>query len=467
MSKLYKIFALLLLSSMLMFTACDDDEVTDPTVENPLGTLDFTRYIAVGNSLTAGFQSGALLSDGQVNSYPNLITTQIGATGDTTFTMSQPLLAYPGIGNEAGVGVLELSFDSSGNTIVERSSQAPVSLPSVAAPYHNLGVPGAYTSDVTTTTAGTNSRLFVIGSPNPYFDVLLQDGGKTQAELMADANPTFVTLWIGNNDVLGYATSGGDVPSIIESVVLTDNDEFEAAWSAIADSIDATGAKVITANIPSITDIPFFKTVPFEVDVQVPDVGTVTLPLQYIEDGDTVEATVSDLILLTASSLIGVPDSAGNAFGISALNPLPDALVLTAAEQAKVSLSLAHHNSFIQTEAAARGWGFIDFSAIFADITINGLTVGNETFSTAFITGNLFSLDGIHPTGKGSGIIANEFLEMMDVQFGATITKVDISALPSVPVQSVSKLALNPYTKTPIFSKGAFDHLKVLYGGRK
>ena len=174
MSKLYKILALLFLSSMLLFTACgDDDDVVKPP-DNPLGTLDFTRYIAVGNSLTAGFQSGALLSDGQENSYPKLITDQITATDDTTYTMRQPLLSYPGIGNEAGVGVFELSFDSLGNAIVERSSQAPASGPSVAAPYHNLGVPGAYTSDVTTTTAGANSRLVVIGSPNPYFDVLLQ-----------------------------------------------------------------------------------------------------------------------------------------------------------------------------------------------------------------------------------------------------------------------------------------------------
>ena len=467
MSKLFKIMALPVIFSFVLFTACDDDEITDPVAENPLGTLDFTRYIAVGNSLTAGFQSGALLIDGQVNSYPNLITDQISATDDTTYTMRQPLLAYPGIGNEAGVGVLELSFDSLNNVVVERSSQAPASMPSVGAPYHNLGVPGAYTSDVTTTLGGANSRLSVIGAPNPYFDVLIQGGGKTQAELMAEANPTFVTLWIGNNDVLGYATSGGDILAIIEGVVLTTNSEFEAAWVAIADSIDATGAKAITANIPNITDIPFFTTVPFEVDVQVPDVGIVTLPIQYIEDGETVVATAADLILLTASSLIGVPDSLGNAFGISNLNPLPDALVLTPAEQAKVSASIAHHNIFIEEQAAARGWGFVDFNAIFADIAINGFVQGNTTLTTDFITGNLFSLDGIHPTGKGYGIVANAFLGVMNTQFGATITKVDISALPGVEVTSFSKLALNPFTKTPIFSKGAFDHLNVLFGGRK
>ncbi len=466
MSNLYKLLALMLLSSMLMFTACDDDEITDPTVENPLGTLDFTRYIAVGNSLTAGFQSGALLSDGQENSYPQLITDQIIATDGGTYTMKQPLLPYPGIGNEAGVGVLELSFDGL-DPIVVRSSLPPAEVPSVQAPYHNLGVPGAYTSDVTTTTGGANSRLQPLGSPNGYFDVLIQGAGKTQADLMTEANPSFITLWIGNNDVLGYATSGGDVPDAFLSAVLTDDADFEAAWSAIADLIDSTGAKVITANIPNITDIPYFTTVPFEVELTVPDVGPVTVPIQYIENLETVAATSVDLILLPSSSLIGIPDSSGNAFGLSPLNPLPDALVLTAAEQAKVSARITHHNSFIKAQAAARGWGFVDFNVIFADIAANGFTQGSTPLTTDFITGNLFSLDGIHPTGKGYGIVANEFLRVMDTQFGATITKVDISALPGVEVASVSKLALNPFTKTPIFSKDAFDHLNALYGVRK
>ena len=112
MRNLFKLMALPVLFSFVLISACsDDDGGTDPPV-NPLGTLDFTRYIAVGNSLTAGFQSGALLSDGQENSYPKLITDQIAATDNGTYTMRQPLLAYPGIGNEAGVGVLELTFDS-------------------------------------------------------------------------------------------------------------------------------------------------------------------------------------------------------------------------------------------------------------------------------------------------------------------------------------------------------------------
>ncbi len=456
MKRNLKIGTLLVVSSSLFMTACDDGPTPDP-----MGTLDFSRYIAIGNSLTAGYQSGALLSDGQDNSYPKLITKQVDATdADGSYTMIQPLIDYPGIGGADG-GVLELTFVD-GNPIVARSTLTQPTSPTVPGPYHNLGVPGAYSTDATVTTSGGTSWLAAIGIPNPFFNLVVQ--GETQTKIMSEAQPSFVTMWIGNNDVLGYAASGGDIPSQIENIVLTDNGTFETAWNAAADAIDVTGAKAIVANLPNVTDIPHFTTVPFEVDVPIVGGGIETVPLQYIDDGVTVAATSADLILLVASSLIGVPDSDGNPMGISNLNPLPDALVLDAAEQAKVAVKIAHHNSFIATQAAARGYGIVDFNAIFSDIAANGLTVGSETFTTDFITGNIFSLDGIHPTGKGYGIVANEFLKVIDVMFDADITKVDVSTLPGVPVTTLSKMSLNPYTKTPMFAIDAFDGMYRMFG---
>jgi hypothetical protein len=50
---------------------------------------DFTRYIAVGNSLTAGYADGGLYLEGQQNSYPSIIAKQMAAVGGGKFT--QPL----------------------------------------------------------------------------------------------------------------------------------------------------------------------------------------------------------------------------------------------------------------------------------------------------------------------------------------------------------------------------------------
>src|SRR5437763_2213071 len=56
--------------------------------------VDFNNYVALGDSLTAGFWSGGLVETVQVNSYPALLHRQ--ATGsDAGF--EQPLVGAPGI----------------------------------------------------------------------------------------------------------------------------------------------------------------------------------------------------------------------------------------------------------------------------------------------------------------------------------------------------------------------------------
>jgi len=58
------------------------------------GSANFTKYVAIGDSLTAGFMSGSLYRSAQVNSYPALIHRQATGT-DTGF--DQPLISEPGI----------------------------------------------------------------------------------------------------------------------------------------------------------------------------------------------------------------------------------------------------------------------------------------------------------------------------------------------------------------------------------
>jgi hypothetical protein len=60
----------------------------------------------------------------------------------------------------------------------------------------------------------------------------------------------------------------------------------------------------------------------------------------------------------------------------------------------------------------------------------NGLAVNGVNFSGTYITGNFFSLDGIHPTSQGYGIIANEFIKAINSKYGASIPLVDVSTIP-------------------------------------
>src|SRR5262245_27974492 len=77
----------ILISGLLALSGCDNESLMPP---NPTAGSRFARYVALGNSITAGFQSAGINDSTQLQSYANLVATQMG----TTFNM--PLLNRPG-----------------------------------------------------------------------------------------------------------------------------------------------------------------------------------------------------------------------------------------------------------------------------------------------------------------------------------------------------------------------------------
>ncbi len=74
-----------------------------------------------------------------------------------------------------------------------------------------------------------------------------------------------------------------------------------------------------------------------------------------------------------------------------------------------------------------------------------------------FVTGGLFSLDGVHPTSQGQAIIANEFIKITNAKFNANLPLIDVSTIPgSLTLTGKVGLDKNGYA---IFPKDAFDHL--------
>ena len=76
----------------IFFVSCNDDDDFVPTPDpdpDPVpvtsGTANFSNYVAVGNSLTAGFSDAALFIDGQTASYPNMLATQFALAGGGNF----------------------------------------------------------------------------------------------------------------------------------------------------------------------------------------------------------------------------------------------------------------------------------------------------------------------------------------------------------------------------------------------
>jgi len=366
----------------------------------PIGAeaqADFTRYVALGDSLTAGFSSGALVRTFQVNSYPALINRQ--ATGNAG-AFVQPLVSEPGIGGTPGAGILELRSLIPSPVIAPRPGQGTLTNPLITRPYNNLGVPGARVRDTLGTTSGGLHDLVL-----QQFSPVL--AGRNALQQMAQLQPTFVTLWIGNNDALAAATSG----RVIEDVTLTSVARFETEYRAVAAAVAATGAEFAVANIPSVTSIPFVTTLP----------RTFTANGQQIPlNGPNGPLGAGDFVLLTATAELSVGG------GRPGLAPLSDGVVLSASEVATINARVSEYNRIIRTVAQERGAAFVDANAVLTEASTRGISVGGLTFSSGFLTGGIFSYDGVHPNAFGYAYIANRFIQAINDQFDEDIPPVNL-----------------------------------------
>ncbi|MFN4198653.1 MAG: G-D-S-L family lipolytic protein, partial [Flavobacterium sp.] len=242
-----------LLFASVAIVACSD-EVEEKIVEAPItaGSANFATYVALGNSLTAGFSDNALFIKGQENSFPNILAAEFAKAGGGDFKipfMADNLGGFQSGGVQVPGFGTRLFFNGSGPQNVPGVPTTDITA-SIAAqgPYNNMGVPGAKSFHLAFPGYGTL---------NPYFG---RFASSATATVLGDAmaqNPTFFSLWIGNNDVLGFATSGGD-----GSNPITDQATFDQAYNSIVNTLVSGGAKGVIANIPNVTSIPFFTTVP-------------------------------------------------------------------------------------------------------------------------------------------------------------------------------------------------------------
>jgi len=256
----------------------------EPEFENPVneigaysnGEADFSRYVALGNSLTAGYADNALYITGQENSYPNILAQQFEKTQETEeFRVPYVSDNAGGLllgGNQITKNRLVLKYGEDGSPSPEVYSgmQATTEVGNVLqGPFSNLGVPGAKSYHLLAPGYG-NVQNLATGTANPYF---VRFASSPEASVMEDAvaqNPTFFSLWIGNNDVLGYATSGGVGeaqtgmnPEDYGASDITNPDAFKGVYSSMVQGLSALAGGGVLINIPDVAAVPFFNTVPF------------------------------------------------------------------------------------------------------------------------------------------------------------------------------------------------------------
>ena len=315
---------LLLAAIAVGLTSCEpefDNEISNGTYS--AGESDFSRYVAVGNSLTSGYMDGTMYRTGQQYSFPNLLAKQFAIVGGGEFT--QP--SYADDINDLGGLLLGGNKIANTRMIINMSTGGPQNLagtPTIEVgqlqqkAFNNMCVPGAKSFHLLAPGYG-NIQGVALGQANPYF---VRMATSPNATVLADAlsmNPTFFTNWIGSNDVLAYALSGGTGvnqqgnydPSTYGGNDITDPNVFAQVYSTITNGLTANGAKGVVATIPYVTSIPHFTTVPYN-------------PLTTEALGGTqVVGQLNELIIKLKAALtyLGAGDRV-QTFSTSAANPL-------------------------------------------------------------------------------------------------------------------------------------------------
>jgi lysophospholipase L1-like esterase len=422
-----------IIAGLLLLAACK------PQIQTPkpvAGSADFSRYISVGNSLTAGYADGGLYLAGQQVSYPSIIGKQMQAVGGGTFT--QPLF---GTTQANGSGYLSLTgFNANGTPITTPVTsnlgiRGQVTVPGFgnvilytkySGDINNYGVPGIKLMHIT---------YAPYGNLNGYFERLLPGNPPTNSTSYLDfvmAKPfTFFSNWLGNNDALAYATSGG------AGDVLTDKNTFAYLYNVLINTLTSKGQKGVVATIPDVTSIPYFNTITVSAilaGVQKANPAAQALYINALVSGSSYApraATTNDLIVLTfPTSKIGQPVATpfGNLpYGLTPYTPIDNQYVLDEKEIALTEDYVTSYNNTIKTIAAAKGLAIFDAYTFLRNIKQNGMVVDGVSVSSNYISGGLFSLDGVHLTPRGYAIVANEFIKAINDKYNSTIPQVNIS----------------------------------------
>lgn len=406
-------------------------EVDEPKFNNQ---VNFSKYIAIGNSLTAGYADGGLYLNGQINSFPNMIAEKM-----KRFDGGEFITPYFSEAQRNGSGYIRLKALVNGQPVTEavttdlairgvNSAGKPLYTKYTGAEINNLGVPGMRLDMAFAEGVGTTAG-------NPFFERLLSDNNTTSYFTYSTTkNHTFFSFALGNNDVLGYAMNGA-AASLDPTQTLISTAMFNRLYNNYINALTANGQKGVVATIPDVTAIPYFTTVTTKALLAAASAAAgTTVQAIYIQTATGVRpATDKDMFVLpfSTSGLLGKPNAQNIPYGLHSSNPVESEYVLDQAEAALIQQRIIELNNIVKSVASNKNLALADvhefFNKVKSGYNYNGVAINNK-----FITGNAFSLDGIHMTPMGYAIMANIFIDGINKKYGTALEKVDATLYPVV-----------------------------------
>ncbi|MFB6248571.1 MAG: SGNH/GDSL hydrolase family protein [Salinibacter sp.] len=405
----------LLLLACLLWTGCEDGTLNAPDIQGRAegdSTL-FESYVALGNSITAGFQSGGIDSTTQAQSYAAILADSM----NTPFGI--PALRAPGCPPP-----LTQFFPTPQRP--DNTTAATCGLREAATQrVNNVAVPGATVLD-----ALSNTRPG--SSPNALTQFIL--GGRTQVEAALDANPTFATLWIGNNDVLGPALAGTDNATSFVS--------FASDYTALLDQLTSSSSFEggVLIGVVNVTFVPFFS--PGPVYAALDQAGQFP-PNFNVASSCEVRSDAGLTPLVPLNYGLGLLAQAQQSSQTVTLDcAASGSPVLTLSEAETIVQRVRRYNNFLRQQAQQRGLAFFNPNTVLgalyaADAGTPNVPIDDPIPKFPAATrdrpfGPFFSLDGVHPSALTHRVVAARLVQTINETYGTSLSPP--SNLPSLPV---------------------------------
>lgn len=418
MSRVYTTFrSALTLGAVVAIAACTGDEASKQVL-GPRLTGDaaiFQSYVALGNSITAGYQSSGINDSTQKQSYANLLARQMGTR-----------YVYPAL---AGRGCLppianfQTQVGIAGLTPTQRAQTCDLRLAtSVTDILTNVAVPNASSYDPTDAD----------GTPFSNALTSLFLGGKSQVQKALMAKPTFATIWIGNNDVLGFALADGRTNAATGLAGMTPVATFTANYDAMLSQLTAGAPDlkgvligvVQVANAPIMFPAAALSNATFKGGFDAIAGTTTALDPSCLAGGAGFTSLINTFLAFQIRTGAHPPLIACVPGGASGAIPAPvgDILVLDPTEQTTISARIDAYNAHIAQKATDLGFAYLDPNPILVTLKAGNTLVRQlPNFAATGTFGTGMSLDGVHPAALVHREIANALIGVINTKYGTTL----------------------------------------------
>lgn len=410
------------------------------------GDANFSNFIAIGDGHTAGYMDDGLSLQGQNNSLGYILQHQLMMVGASAIEM--PWMSTQNVGlNPIGLSCLMLGYktDCQGITSLSpvrislqgETSSFSTSAFNPAKKFTNFGVPGARMIDLVSSAFGNIN----LPQHNPFFTRLSKDqfnlpGSGTfstyQDNIFNGGFPTFCSIYLGIEDVLPYAKSGATA-NPMSPLAGFPGVGFEESLGQLCEQLSAQNVKAVIATIPNVTEWPFFNTIPYN-GLKLDEEKAASLNQIYNPLGFAFVVGENPFMIADPTAgmfgvrpalpgekiLLSAPLDSVKCFQMGSVFPFRNEFVLTLEELNEIQTRIDQFNAIIRQKAITYGFALVETQNFFTKLP-SGFAFNGVTLSAKFVSGGVFSLDGIHLNPRGNALLANEFLKSINQTFKSNI----------------------------------------------